>query len=123
MRKVALVSVLCFGVLAGIVSGQGSAPETLSSRTPAKAPEKTPEKAPAEKPKDVKVTLEKSPEEKEKQTKSPPANQEPIVTEIYADKVVFDSAKSIGVFTGHIVVTDPRFQIQGDKLTIYLSSK
>jgi lipopolysaccharide transport protein LptA len=123
MRKVALVSVLCFGVLAGIVSGQGSAPETLSSRTPAKAPEKTPEKAPAEKPKDVKVTPEKSPEEKAKETKSPPANQEPIVTEIYADKVVFDSAKSTGVFTGHIVVTDPRFQIQGDKLTIYLSSK
>jgi lipopolysaccharide transport protein LptA len=123
MRKVALVSVLCFGVLAGTVSGQGSAPETLSSRTPAKAPEKTPEKAPAQKPKDVKVTPEKSPEEKATETKSPPANQEPIVTEIYADKVVFDSVKSIGVFTGHIVVTDPRFQIQGDKLTIYLSSK
>jgi lipopolysaccharide transport protein LptA len=122
MRKVAVVSVLCFGVLAGIVSGQGSAPETLSSRAPGKAPEKTAEKAPAEKPKDVKVTPEKSPEEA-KEPKSPPANQEPIVTEIYADKVIFDSAKSTGVFTGHVVVTDPRFQIQGDKLTIYLSNK
>ena len=123
MRKLGVVSVLCFGVLAGIVCGQGSAPETLSSRSPAKVPEKTSEKAPAAKPKDVKVIPEKGPEEKRTETKSAPVNQEPIVTEIYADKVVFDSAKSTGVFTGHIVVTDPRFQIQGDKLTIYLSSK
>jgi lipopolysaccharide transport protein LptA len=36
---------------------------------------------------------------------------------------VFESSKSIGVFTGHIIVIDPRFQIQGDKLTIYLSNK
>ncbi|MEY2504314.1 MAG: hypothetical protein QOG27_594 [Verrucomicrobiota bacterium] len=121
MRKLGVVSVLCFGVLAGIVSGQGSAPETLSSRPPARVPEKTPEKAPVEKPKDVKVSPEKSSEEKG--PKSAPASQEPIVTEIYADKVVFDSAKSTGVFTGHIVVQDPRFQIQGDKLTIFLSSK
>jgi lipopolysaccharide transport protein LptA len=123
MRKLGVVSVLCFGVFAGIVSGQGSAPETLSSRSPAKVPEKTSEKAPAEKSKDVKVSPEKSSEEPAKEKKSAPASQEPIVTEIYADKVVFDSAKSTGVFTGHIVVTDPRFQIQGDKLTIYLSNK
>ena len=51
------------------------------------------------------------------------APPEQIVTEIYADQAVFDSTKSIGVFTGHIVVTDPRFQIQGDKLTIYLGNK
>ncbi|HKP01995.1 MAG TPA: LptA/OstA family protein [Chthoniobacterales bacterium] len=123
MRKLGLVSVLCFGALAGVVSGQGSAPATLSTRTPAKVPEKTAEKTPAAKPKEVKESPEKSPEEKAKETKAPPASQEPIVTEIYADKVVFDSAKSTGVFTGHIVVTDPRFQIQGDKLTIFLSSK
>jgi lipopolysaccharide transport protein LptA len=119
MRKLGLVSVLCFGALTGVVSGQGSAPATLSTRTPAKVPEKTAEKTPAAKPKEVK----ESPEEKAKETKAPPASQEPIVTEIYADKVVFDSAKSTGVFTGHIVVTDPRFQIQGDKLTIFLSNK
>ena len=45
------------------------------------------------------------------------------MTEIYADQTVFDSAKSIGVFTGHVVVTDPRFNIQGDKLTIFISKK
>ena len=36
---------------------------------------------------------------------------------------MFDYGKSIGVFTGHIIVIDPRFQIQGDKLTIYISKK
>jgi lipopolysaccharide transport protein LptA len=52
-----------------------------------------------------------------------PAAGEQVVTEIYADKAVFDSTKSIGVFSGHIVVIDPRFKIQGDKLTIYISKK
>ena len=51
------------------------------------------------------------------------APQEPIITEIYADETVFDSAKSIGIFTGHVVVTDPRFNIQGDKLTIFISKE
>src|SRR5213079_3762105 len=54
---------------------------------------------------------------------SPTPAAEQIVTEIYADKAVFDSTKSIGVFTGHIIVIDPRFQIQGDKLTIYISKQ
>ncbi|MEN3369097.1 MAG: hypothetical protein V7609_1240 [Verrucomicrobiota bacterium] len=109
---------LCFGVMAGIAYGQGSAPATLSSRPPAKTVEKTP----AEKPNDVKVSPEKSPEEKKKEKKAA-APGEQIVTEIYADEAVFDSTKSIGVFTGHIIVIDPRFQIQGDKLTIYIASK
>lgn len=108
--------VLCFGVCAGIALGQGSAPATLSSRPPEKSPSATPKK-------EVKVIPEKSPAEKATETKDAPAKGEPIVTEIYADQVVFDSAKSTGIFTGHIVVTDPRFQIQGDKLTIFLSNK
>jgi lipopolysaccharide transport protein LptA len=119
MRKLAAVcSGLCFGVLAGTIYGQGSAPEKLS-----RSPAPTVEKTPAEKPKEVKVKPEQNPEEKAKETKTAPANSEPIVTEIYADQVVFDSAKSTGIFTGHIVVMDPRFQIQGDKLTIFLSNK
>jgi lipopolysaccharide transport protein LptA len=120
MRKLGGVcAVLCLAVLAGIARGQGSAPATLSSRPPRPTPESTK----SDKAKDVKVTVEKSPEEKTKEPKKPAANQEQIITEIYADQAVFDSTKSIGVFTGHIIVTDPRFQIQGDKLTIYLSNK
>jgi lipopolysaccharide transport protein LptA len=97
---------LCLAALAGIARGQGSAPATLRA---------TPESSASPTPKDAKVSPDKS------ATDKPVAEQ--IVTEIYADKAVFDSSKSIGVFTGHIIVIDPRFQIQGDKLTIYLSNK
>ena len=112
-------SVLCFGVMAGIAHGQGSVPATLSSQPPAKTVEKTP----TEKPTDAKVSPEKSPAEKKKESKKAVAPGEQIITEIYADQAVFDSTKSFGVFTGHIIVIDPRFQIQGDKLTIYIASK
>ncbi len=46
---------------------------------------------------------------------------EPITTEIYSDQAFFDSAKSVGVFTGHVKVTDPRFNLQSDKLTVYIT--
>ncbi len=47
----------------------------------------------------------------------------PIVTEIYADQAFFDSAKHIGVFSGHVIVKDPRFNVQAEKLTVYLSKE
>ncbi len=46
--------------------------------------------------------------------------KEPVTTEIYADQASFDSAKYIGVFSGHVVVNDPRFNVQADKLTVFL---
>ena len=121
MRKLgAAGAILCFALTAGIMRGQGSAPATLSSRPPSKPSEKaSPAKAPSETPPSA-----KDPAEKPKDAKSvatPPPG--PITTEIYADQTVFDSAKSIGIFTGHVVVTDPRFNIQGDKLTIFISKK
>ena len=45
----------------------------------------------------------------------------PITTEIYADEAFFDSSKSMGVFTGHVKVTDPRFNVQADKLTVFIA--
>src|SRR2546423_8648780 len=107
---------ISLAALSGIARGQGSAPPSLSSRL-------KPESSPSATPKDVKVAPEKSasPAPKPGQSPTPPAQE--IVTEIYADKAVFDSSKSTGVFTGHIVVIDPRFQIQGDKLTIYMANK
>ena len=110
---------LCLAALAGIARGQGSAPATLSSRPPRSAPESSASPT----PKAVKVSPEKSAPDKPNSAVSPAPAAEQIVTEIYADKAVFESSKSIGVFTGHIIVIDPRFQIQGDKLTIYLSNK
>lgn len=48
-------------------------------------------------------------------------SKEAITTEVYADEAFFDSNKYIGVFTGHVKVSDPRFSLQADKLTIYVS--
>lgn len=45
---------------------------------------------------------------------------QPITTEIFADEAFFDSVNQIGIFTGRVVVNDPRFNVQADKLTIYL---
>jgi lipopolysaccharide transport protein LptA len=118
MRRLAAAgAIFCFAVLSGSARGQGSAPATLSSRPPSQPSEKaSPAKVPKENP-----PADKNPAPKPTDTASPAAAQEQIVTEIYADQTVFDSTKSIGIFTGHVVVTDPRFQIQGDKLTIYIS--
>ncbi len=117
MRLLAGIWVLLLpAALAGTALGQGSAPSTLASRPP----RSTAESSPTPTPRNVKLAEEKPAKPKESES---PAPQEQIVTEIYADQAVFDSTKNIGVFTGHIVVTDPRFQIQGDKLTIYLGSK
>jgi lipopolysaccharide transport protein LptA len=120
MRKLgAAGAILCFALTGGITRGQGTAPATLSSRTPSKPSEKaSPAKAPPENP-----PSENDPAEKPKDVKSGAVPQEQIITEIYADQTVFDSGKSIGIFTGNVVVTDPRFNIQGDKLTIFISKK
>ena len=105
MRNLAgLCAVVCFGLIAVTAGAQGSAPATLSPRTHAK----TADKKPADEKKDAPATA---------------TPKEAITTEIYADEAFFDSAKSIGIFTKHVVVNDPRFNIQGDKLTIYLGKK
>ncbi len=79
--------------------------------------------APAKKPK-------KQPAQKENKS---PANSlfgqsgmglntnEPTTTEIYADEAFFDSTKNIGIFTGRVKVTDPRFNLQSDKLTVFIT--
>ena len=128
MRKlVGVCAVLGLALGAGLVHGQGSVPSTLSPR-----PQATPaEKSPAEKPKSLPTAQpeaqdrspEKTPAEKPKESTGGAAPKVATVTEIYADEATFDSTKSIGVFTGKVVVTDPRFKIQGDKLTIYLGKK
>lgn len=48
-------------------------------------------------------------------------SNEPVTTEIYADEAFFDSNKSIGIFKGRVKVNDPRFNLQSDKLTVYVS--
>jgi len=79
--------------------------------------------APAKKPK-------KQPAQKENE---PPANplfgqsvmglntDEATTTEIYSDEAFFDSTKNIGIFSGRVKVTDPRFNLQSDKLTVFIT--
>ena len=66
--------------------------------------------------------------EKSSPTKNPallgPVNSqsnEPITTEIYADDAFFDSNKNQGIFSGHVKVADPRFTLQSEKLTVYIT--
>ncbi|MEO8439766.1 MAG: LptA/OstA family protein [Spartobacteria bacterium] len=48
------------------------------------------------------------------------AKGEQITTQIYSDEASFDTEKRIGIFTGHVRVFDPRFNIQADKMTVYI---
>jgi lipopolysaccharide transport protein LptA len=45
----------------------------------------------------------------------------PVTTEIYADDAFFDSNKNVGIFNGHVKVADPRFTLQSEKLTVYIT--
>lgn len=52
---------------------------------------------------------------------NPLQSNEPTTTEIYADEAFFDSNKSMGIFSGRVKVTDPRFNLQSEKLTVFIS--
>jgi lipopolysaccharide transport protein LptA len=70
--------------------------------------------------------------DKKKEDKSPGANlfgsspaglqsDQPTTTEIYADEAFFDSTKNMGIFSGRVKVVDPRFNLQSDKLTVFIT--
>ena len=48
-------------------------------------------------------------------------SNEPTTTEIYSDEAFFDSTKNMGIFSGRVKVTDPRFNLQSDKLTVFIT--
>jgi lipopolysaccharide transport protein LptA len=45
----------------------------------------------------------------------------PVTTQIEADDAFFDSNKNVGIFSGHVKVADPRFTLQSEKLTVYIT--
>ncbi len=90
----------CLLVLSLLLIGQGTFAQTLAAAA-SPAPTKTKETKTKNKPADSKI-------------------EGPITTEIYAQEAYFDSSKNIGVFTGNVKVIDPRFNMQSDKLTVYL---
>jgi lipopolysaccharide transport protein LptA len=79
--------------------------QTAASAAPGSSPAPTAQKSPSDKTeaRDLKTQL--------------------ITTEIYADEAFFDSEKNIGKFTGRVKVTDPRFNLQSDKLTAYIGKE
>jgi lipopolysaccharide transport protein LptA len=99
-RAVAIVSVLMIGV--GRLTGQ-SAPAPVPSA--AANPKKPKEKLVMEKPAGGIAATQ------------PGA---PVTTDIYADEAFFDSNKDMGIFTGHVKVTDPRFNLQSERLTVFI---
>jgi len=48
-------------------------------------------------------------------------SNEPTTTEIYSDEAFFDSTKNMGIFSGRVKVVDPRFKLQSDKLTVFIT--
>jgi lipopolysaccharide transport protein LptA len=80
----------------------------------AAAPAKKPKKQPAQKE-------NKSPANSLGQSVMGLNTNEPTTTEIYADEAFFDSTKNIGIFSGRVKVTDPRFNLQSDKLTVFIT--
>jgi lipopolysaccharide transport protein LptA len=82
----------------------------------------------AEKPKDKKAKNK----DKKKEDQSSGTNlfgsgaagqqsDQPTTTEIYADEAFFDSTKNMGIFSGRVKVVDPRFNLQSDKLTVFIT--
>jgi lipopolysaccharide transport protein LptA len=104
----------------------------FGTRLPAEiaaAPTGSPKQAnKAAKPKDKKAKNK----DKKKEDKSSGTNlfssgaagqqsDQPTTTEIYADEAYFDSAKNMGIFSGRVKVVDPRFNLQSDKLTVFIT--
>lgn len=111
MMRATTCTLLLLGGLAATSLAQGAAPSALASPAPAKAAASTAtEKAAASDP--LKTALGGN-------LFAPPSN-EPITTEVYANEAYFDSKEYIGTFSGQVVVKDPRFNLQADKLTVYL---
>jgi lipopolysaccharide transport protein LptA len=48
-------------------------------------------------------------------------SNQPTTTQIYSDEAFFDSTKNMGIFSGRVKVVDPRFNLQSEKLTVFIS--
>src|SRR2546423_9801486 len=118
MKKLAVSALALFFVCAGGVRSSAQiAAATLGSPAPAKKAEKA---------------VQTKAKDKKKEDKSSTTNlfgssaaglqtNEPVTTEIYSDEAFFDSTKNMGIFSGRVKVVDPRFNLQSDKLTVFIT--
>ncbi|HEV8618967.1 MAG TPA: LptA/OstA family protein [Candidatus Udaeobacter sp.] len=110
MKRVAVSLVLMASVMTAQLHGQVAAAPTDSSKPPKKR-EKT-------------VTEKEHKSSGDKISAAAPTglqSNEPTTTEIYADEAFFDSTKNVGIFSGRVKVTDPRFSLQSKKLTVFIT--
>ena len=114
MKTLAALIVLIFVVAADQLHGQAAISPPESATPGAKKAEKK-EKAAKEKAAPDKTAPNKLVGTNATQPSGP------ITTEIYADEAFFDSNKSTGIFSGHVKVADPRFNLQSEKLTVFIT--
>jgi lipopolysaccharide transport protein LptA len=115
MRKLAISVLLLGGIVAAPLMAQNASPAKNASPAAKKPDKQAPEKP--DKPAPEKADKSGA----HKFLGEAPGSNEPTTTEIYSDEAFFDSNKSIGIFTGHVKVTDPRFNLQSAKLTVFIS--
>ena len=107
---------IAFVVIMTVVNASGAepSPSPAAKKTEKKA-EKTDKKA------DERASASPSSLNKFLGDSKTPGSNEPTTTEIFSDEAFFDSNKSMGIFSGHVKVIDPRFNLQSDKLTVFIS--
>src|SRR6058998_3205971 len=108
MKKLAALIVLISCAPAALLQGQIAA-SPVSSAAPVKKAEKATAKG------------DKSSTNQLFGASNTLQSNEPTTTEIYADEAFFDSTKNMGIFSGRVKVTDPRFNLQSDKLTVFIT--
>src|SRR5882724_5857622 len=116
MKKLAVSALALFFVCAGGVRSSAQiAAATLGSPAPAKKAEKAVQTKAKDKKKEDKSSNLFGSSAAGLQT------NEPVTTEIYSDEAFFDSTKNMGIFSGRVKVIDPRFNLQSDKLTVFIT--
>src|SRR5207247_10767185 len=108
MKKLAVLILFIAGATGARTEAQIAAEATKASRA---APEK----------KAKKTATDKKTESPATKLFGQDGSNAPTTTEIYADEAFFDSTKNKGIFSGRVKVTDPRFNLQSDKLTVFIT--
>src|SRR6266702_2335622 len=112
MKKLAVLILLMACATGPHMQGQTAAESPEASRV---APEKKAKKTATKKENTSSATKLFG------QTATGLQSNAPTTTEIYADEAFFDSTKNTGIFSGRVKVTDPRFNLQSDKLTVFIT--
>ena len=117
MKRLAVLVLLILCVIAARWPGQIAAapagsPSPTKTEKPAKAKAKNKDKKKDDKPSGTNLFGPGAAGEQ---------SNGPTTTQIYSDEAFFDSTKNVGTFSGRVKVVDPRFNLQSDKLTVFIT--